>query len=69
MKKMEIEQMEIVSGGIKDVKGCVSNVTSGMGLLWSAVAVSCFATNPVGWVILGVSAISYATADHTACDD
>ncbi len=69
MKKIEIEQMECIEGGFKYNRGCISNVASGMSLLWSAVFVIGAATNPIGWTILGLSAIGYVAADHTACDD
>jgi len=72
MKTLSIDQMEItLAGNMKRTLACISQVAGGMGALAGVAAALTFATNPVGWGILILGAISLAAgaaSDPTACD-
>ena len=72
MKTLTIEQMEITEGGsMKRTLSCISQVAGGMGFLAGAAAALTFATNPIGWGVLILGAVSLAAgaaSDPTACD-
>jgi len=70
MKKMSFKEMEEVQGGSK-LLDCVSQVTGGMGLLWGTAAAIAFGSNPIGWALIGLTAIGTAASMATnpgACD-
>lgn len=72
MKKLTLEQMETLGPGGNKLLDCVSQVTSGMSLLGSLAAIGIFTMTPIGWGILGLSAIGFAAAvisNPTACDE
>jgi len=72
MKTLTIDQMEItLAGNMKRSLACISQVAGGMGFLAGAAAALTFATNPIGWGILILGAVSLAAgaaSDPTACD-
>jgi hypothetical protein len=72
MKTLNYEQMETtLAGNMKRTLACISQVAGGMGALAGVAAALTFATNPVGWGILILGAISLAAgaaSDPTACD-
>ncbi len=64
--------METLQPAGSDVLDCISQVASGMSLLGSVAAIGIFAMTPIGWGILGLSAIGFAAAlvsNPTACDE
>jgi hypothetical protein len=72
MKTLSFEQMEEISAGLfRRFLSCASQVTGGIGTLASVAALLTFGSNPIGWAILGLGAISLITgtaSDPTACD-
>jgi hypothetical protein len=72
MKTLNLEQMEgVKAGSLKSALSCVSQVTGGMGTLGGVAAILTFGTNPIGWGIFALGAISLiagVASDPTACD-
>jgi hypothetical protein len=72
MKTLNFEQMEGLSAGsLRSALSCVSQVTGGMGTLGGIAAILAFGTNPIGWGIFALGAISLlagTASDPTACD-
>jgi hypothetical protein len=69
-RKLSLQEMEVTEGGSK-VLDCISQVTGGMGVLWGTAAALAFRSNPVGWALIGLSAISFAAgvaSNPGACD-
>ena len=58
MKTLSLEQMEVNSA--EKLLACVSQVASGMGTLWRAAVILAFGTDPVGRIVFGIRAISFA---------
>jgi hypothetical protein len=61
MKKLELNQMENLEGGANCNYGhAAMNVgLSGTSLIWAAATVVGAATNPAGWIFLGIAAASF----------
>jgi hypothetical protein len=70
MKELSFEKMEKVQGG-SNLLDCVSQVTGGMGILWGTAAAIALGSNPIGWALIGLTAIGTAASMATnpgACD-
>lgn len=70
MKELTFERMEEVNGG-SNLLDCISQTASGMDLLFAAGAMLAFGSNPIGWIGLGLGAISFTASmisNSTACD-
>ena len=72
MKTLTFEQMEnIQAGSLQRALTCASQVTGGMGILFTVASIGIFALGPVGIIAFGLSVASMVTgaiADPTACD-
>jgi hypothetical protein len=72
MKTLSLEQMEVIQGGnFKKTLSCISQVSGGMGALSGVAAILALGTNPIGWGIFALGAISLiagVASDPTACD-
>ena len=72
MKTLSIEQMYAVkAGSLRKLLSCISQASGGVGTLAGVASILAFGTNPIGWGILALGAISLVTgvaSDPTACD-
>ncbi|MCR5697557.1 MAG: hypothetical protein K6G73_11360 [Marinilabiliaceae bacterium] len=70
MKKLTEEDLQDLNGAF-GVASCIGQVAGGMGTIGGLAAALAFGSNPIGWTILGLGAISLAAgfiADPWGCE-